>query len=215
LKIFVPIKENSQRVPRKNFRKVQGTPLYLRLFEKLKEFEVYVDTDSDEIIDNLSKRYDNVTAYRREKNLEGDKVSVCDLIFSFISKFKIEKEWICQVHVTSPFLEKETLEKVQSFTDLEYDSIVSCNPIQTRLWRKEKYGMCPVNHNPVKLEQTQDLPIYYEENSLFYAFKSDMPIETGTRIGRNPFFYESIFPDNLDIDTEDDWKLVKKIAESN
>ena len=215
MKIFVPIKENSQRVPRKNFREIEGISLYERLFKKLENFQVFVDTDSEEIIKTLNQKYPNVIAYRRSEKLLGDETSVCLLIENFIKKFNITEEWICQVHVTSPFLREETLKKVQSLSQLEYDSIVSCNPIQTRLWRKEKYGMCPVNHNPVKLEQTQDLPVYYEENSLFYAFRSDMFLETGMRIGRNPFFYESAFPENLDIDTEDDWKLVKKIAESN
>ena len=106
MKIFVPIKENSQRVCRKNFRKLDGVPLYIRLFEKLKDFDVYVDTDSDQIIDELTTRYNNITAYKRKKSLEGDAVSVCELINNFISKFKLKKEWICQVHVTSPFLKK-------------------------------------------------------------------------------------------------------------
>ena len=89
-----------------------------------------------------------------------------------------------------------------------YDSVVSCNVHQVRFWRKERYGYCPVNHNPAKLEQTQDLPKYYEENSAFYIFKPEVLIRTGNRIGQNPFFYELKDPENLDIDTEEDWKLI-------
>jgi CMP-N-acetylneuraminic acid synthetase len=33
------------------------------------------------------------------------------------------------------------------------------------------------------------------------------------RIGSSPHFYETEFPENLDIDTEEDWSLVEKIAE--
>lgn len=216
MKIFVPIKENSQRVFRKNFRKLNGVPLYIRLFEKLKDFEVYVDTDSEEIISELSKRYTNVTAYIRKKSLEGDEVSVCDLINNFITKFKLKKEWVCQVHVTSPFLKQETLNVVEVLSkNKKIDSIVSCNVLQTRFWKKEKYGYIPVNHNPTVLQQTQDLAEYYEENSLFYAFRADMFKKTNMRIGYLPHFYKTEFPENLDIDTEEDWSLVKKIAESN
>ena len=215
MKIFVPIKENSQRVPRKNFRVLSRNPLYLRLFEKLKNFDVYVDTDSDEIIKSLSEKYTNVHAYRRKSSLVGDKVSVCDLIQSFIDRFDIEDDWICQVHVTSPFLRTDTLENVKELTNSDYDSIVSCNVLQSRLWRSEDYGFSPVNHNPVYLQQTQDLPKYYEENSLFYAFKSNTFKKTNMRIGYNPYFYEVGFPENIDIDTEEDWNLVKKIEESS
>jgi CMP-N-acetylneuraminic acid synthetase len=216
VKIFVPIKENSQRVFRKNFRKLNGVPLYIRLFEKLKDFEVYVDTDSDKIIDELTARYNNVTAYKRKKSLEGDEISVCDLINNFITKFKLKKEWVCQVHVTSPFLKMETLNAVEILTKSpNFDSVVSCNILQTRLWKKENYGFIPVNHNPVVLQQTQDLAKYYEENSLFYAFRADLFKKTNMRIGSTPYFYETDFPENLDIDTEEDWSLVEKIAESN
>ena len=95
------------------------------------------------------------------------------------------------------------------------DSIVACNVLQTRLWKKEDYGFIPVNHNPVVLQQTQDLVEYYEENSLFYAFRADMFKKTNMRIGRSPNFYKTEFPENVDIDTEEDWSLVEKIAESN
>ena len=216
MKIFVPIKENSQRVFRKNFRKLNGTPLYIRLFEKLKDFDVYVDTDSDKIINELTTRYSNITAYKRKKSLEGDEVSVCDLINNFITKFKLKKEWVCQVHVTSPFLKMDTLNAVEILTKSpNFNSIVSCNILQTRLWKKENYGFIPVNHNPVVLQQTQDLAKYYEENSLFYAFRADLFKKTNMRIGSTPYFYETEFPENLDIDTEEDWSLVEKIAESN
>ena len=62
-----------------------------------------------------------------------------------------------------------------------------------------------------KLEQTQDLPKYYEENSAFYIFQPNILLKTGNRIGQNPFFYELREPENLDIDTEEDWKKVIKI----
>ena len=92
-----------------------------------------------------------------------------------------------------------------------YDSIAACNVYQNRLWRKESYGYIPVNHNPLKLEQTQDLSIFYEENSLFYMFNSDMFLKTNSRIGSNPYFWPCNYPENVDIDTENDWKLVETL----
>ena len=48
--IYIPIKQNSQRVPQKNFREFNGKPLWEHTIDKLKDFEVVVDTDSEEII---------------------------------------------------------------------------------------------------------------------------------------------------------------------
>jgi pseudaminic acid cytidylyltransferase len=214
MKIFIPIKEISQRVPKKNFRLFDGVPLYKHTLYKLKDFEVYVDTDSEEILKEIQEDENlrHVVAYKRDTSLIGHEVSVCELIHYFIYIYcDQESEIICQVHVTSPFLNVKTLTDAHTMFNEGYDSVASCNPLQTRLWRKEKYGMCPVNHNPTKLEQTQDLPIYYEENSLFYMFYSDDIANTGSRIGNNPYFYTVNFPENLDIDTEDDWKLVNMV----
>ena len=97
-------------------------------------------------------------------------MSVCDLISNFIDRYIFKDEHVCQIHVTSPFLTLLTLEAAYDRIKEGYDSVASCNEIHTRFWRKEEYGYSPINHNPMKLEQTQDLPTYYEENSNFYIF---------------------------------------------
>tara|TARA_S200002703_G_scaffold159910_2_gene175411 strand:- start:500 stop:1165 length:666 start_codon:yes stop_codon:yes gene_type:complete len=210
--IFIPIKQNSQRVPSKNFREFFGSPLYKHVVRKFHNHKVFIDTDSDEILEECKKdpTMSHVTAYKREEHLTGHKVSVCDLILHFINQFGV-KEPIAQIHVTSPFLTSKLLEKAYKKIT-KYDSVVSCNVINSRLWRKEKYGYCPVNHNPLKMEQTQDLPKYYEENSAFYIFEPNVIKTFGTRIGQNAFFYEINEPYNIDIDTEEDWdKAIRQI----
>ena len=213
MKIFVPIKHNSQRVPRKNFRKLNGVPLYKHTLYKLTEHEVYVDTDSEEIKNGIKSdsRLSNVVVLDRDKKLIGDEVSVCDLIHNFLTTYGVRDCHVCQLHVTSPFINILNVEDAYDKILEGYDSVVSCNEINTRFWRKESYGYCPVNHNPMKLEQTQDLPTFYEENSTFYIFDVEVFLKTRTRIGFNPFFYPISFPSNIDIDTEDDWSMVEKI----
>jgi CMP-N-acetylneuraminic acid synthetase len=207
--VFIPIKEKSQRVPNKNFRELEGESLYKRCLLKLAKFKVFVDTDSEKIISEIKSdsRLDHVKTYLRDPDLVGHKVSVCKLIERFIERSCIAGEDVCQVHVTSPFLSSETLEEAMKYMK-NHDSVVACNSYQNRLWRKEEYGYCPINHNPLRLEQTQDLPVFYEENSLFYIFNSSSFLKSLSRVGSNPYFYTCGFPENLDIDTEDDWNLI-------
>ena len=203
--IFIPIKHISQRVPNKNFRIFNNEPLYKNTLLKFTQDEVWVDTDSDVIIDQIRKdeRLNNINLIKRKKTLLGHKTSVCDLIIDFIKERQIA-EPIVQIHVTSPFLKRETI--IKAYKNINnYDSIVSCNLHQSRFWRKESYGYTPVNHNPIKLEQTQDLPTYYEENSAFYIFEPNVILASGNRIGANPFFFPISRPENLDIDVEQDW----------
>tara|TARA_R110002020_G_scaffold11463_1_gene43113 strand:- start:2049 stop:2708 length:660 start_codon:yes stop_codon:yes gene_type:complete len=207
MKIFIPIKHNSQRVYRKNFRVFGREPLFKHTLLKYTDQEVYVDTDSQEIIDMISsdRRLKNVTVYSRKEELRGDKVSVCDLIKDFIKTYNVTCP-VVQIHVTSPFLKKKTILDAVKFINTN-DSVVSCNSYQSRFWRKEEYGFCPVNHNPVKMEQTQDLPAIYEENSAFYIFHPEAILNTNSRIGKNPHFYTISIPENIDIDIESDWEM--------
>ena len=112
----------------------------------------------------------------------------------FINTYEV-KSHIIQIHVTSPFLLRETIVEAEKFME-EYDSVVACNIYQSRFWRQESYGYCPVNHNPVRMEQTQDLPTLYEENSAFYIFDPNIILDINSRVGVNPYFYGLTAPEN-------------------
>lgn len=200
MKVFIPIKHNSQRVPGKNFRDFGGVPLYQHCLKKFSAYDRYIDTDSNDILE-AAKEFPGVAAYRRLDSQVGDEVSVCDLIHRFVVENCDKDDIVCQIHVTSPFLKPQTLERALSHMK-DHDSVTGCNIVQSRFWRREEYGFCPVNHNPMKLEQTQDLPEFYEENSSFYMFRASVILDTGNRIGQEPFFMSVEWPENLDIDTE-------------
>jgi CMP-N-acetylneuraminic acid synthetase len=207
--VYIPIKQNSQRVPNKNFRDFNGSPLWENTVDKLNGHDVYIDTDSDTVMEkSQSKNW--VTSFSRKRHLRGDRVSVVDLLKSFVSQFSISQP-ICQIHVTSPFLNPDHINFAETkIMEDGHDSVFSADRIQNRFWREEEYGYCPINHNPMKLEQTQDLPVYYMENSYLYAFQPKV-LDFNNRIGYNPYIMEIGFPYNLDIDTEEDWKLVNVI----
>jgi len=206
--IFIPIKNESQRVPGKNFRQFGDTELWKRnalKFSQEESIPVYIDTDSNKILEEC-KLMHNVHAYRRNSHLVGNNVSVNELIGDFIHRFP-NYEVVCQVHVTSPFLLLETIIKAFGFIDTGFDSIVGATAHQSRFWRLESYGYCPVNHNPMKLENTQDLPELLQDNSALYAFTTNMFKRYKKRIGVYPYFLEIPFPQNIDIDTEEQFSL--------
>lgn len=211
MKVFVPIKEHSARVPNKNFRDFGGKPLYVHVLSRLKDFEIYVDTDSAVILDEIQNNpnLSHVTGYERNPAFIGDDISVCHLISDFIMQFLISGP-VCQVHVTSPFMTPETLNNAQRFL-VTNDSVVSCDVIQERLWEKQAGIMSAVNHDPDNLLPTQELTRLYRENSLFYIFDADKFMRTGRRVGNNPYFYETHFPESLDIDYEEDWNTCVKV----
>jgi len=204
--VFIPIKKYSQRVPQKNFRNFKGKPLWEYVIDKFKDFEVVVDTDSKEII-NKCKNKNGVIAYLRPKELRGDKVSVVKLIDNFINTNNIIDP-ICQVHVTSPFIQIEDIKKSFKLLNKGFDSVFGVTKTQKRFW--DEKGL-PLNHDPKNLLPTQNLRVWYEENSYLYTFKPEVISKFRNRIGGHYHMMEVGFPYNLDIDTEDDWQLINKI----
>tara|TARA_Y100001963_G_scaffold145148_1_gene218344 strand:- start:135 stop:773 length:639 start_codon:yes stop_codon:yes gene_type:complete len=205
MNVFIPIKEQSERVLNKNFRQLNGIPLWKHCVKKLNKYKVYIDTDSDKIIKEC-QIYNNVTAYKRDNKLLGHNTPVTDLIKNFINKFDINLP-ICQIHVTSPFLNTKHIN--QSFDILlhtDYDSVFSVTKTQKRFWDKDYK---PINHDPKILLPTQRLDPWFEENSYLYTFWPKVINNFNNRIGDNSYMMEIGHPYNLDIDTEDDWDYIK------
>ncbi len=222
MKIFIPIKKVSERVPNKNFRIFDKVPLYQYVINRLEDkFNIYIDTDSGEI---QKYRFTSlkIITYERRPWLTGHSMEVNKLIQYFLGHFiDNPDEIIIQMHVTTPFLKQKTIDDaIQHFKMLSKgQSLIACNIIQARLWRQDFRTMhdysvsIPINHNPNMLEQTQNLNNIYQDNSCFYIFTKRIFMETKTRTGINPQFYPVGFPENLDIDTEEDWELCLKLKE--
>ena len=54
---IIPIKSNSKRVPKKNFKMINGKPLYRYLLDNLSKCnfdEIYVDSNSKQIENQLN-----------------------------------------------------------------------------------------------------------------------------------------------------------------
>lgn len=84
--------------------------------------------------------------------------------------------------------------------------------LQTRLYDRDGK---PVNHNPVELIQTQDLPPLFEENSCIYMFSKHSLENTGHRIGNSPLLFEINPEEAWDIDTMLDFMIVDLLMNQN
>lgn len=213
MKVFIPIKHHSARVPGKNFRMFGRMPLYKRCLTRFKEFELWVDTDSSELKSLIAEDPDlnHVRVIDRNPELIGDDTSVNLLIEDFIHRYCKSNEVICQIHVTSPFLLPESLKQAElkikgGFKD-GIDSICSANLHNSRFWMDtdSALGYVPLNHNPLKLEKTQDLLNVYEENSAYYMFTVKSFLTNNNRIGVNHIFDPLSKLESTDIDTEADF----------
>lgn len=213
IKALLPMKGNSERVPNKNMRNFDGSPLYHAIVKSLLATKyishVVINTDS-EIIAKDAKEYfgDKIIIINRPKEIQGDFVSMNNIIDYDISQ--LEGEHFLQTHSTNPLLRSETINKAIEvyFNNLDkFDSVFGVTKVQTRFYDKNAKA---INHNPNELLRTQDLEPMYEENSNFYIFSKESFKEANNkRIGLKPQIFEVNKLEAIDIDEPEDFIMAE------
>jgi len=213
LTALLPMKGTSERVPNKNMKYFNGTPLYHSIMKSLLASQyidkVVINTDSEVIANDAKKNFkDKVLIIDRPESIRGGDVSMNIIIDYDLSK--LDGEHFLQTHSTNPLLRTETIDKAieQYFDNLkEYDSLFGVTKVQTRFYDKDAN---PINHNPEELLRTQDLEPLYEENSNFYIFSKDSFEKSNKkRIGIKPQIFEVNKLEAIDIDDPEDFKLAE------
>lgn len=211
---IVPMRHNSERVPGKNYRLLEGKPLYHHVIETLLSVpeidQVVIDTDSPIIIEDAARSFPGITVLLRPDDLRSGDTSMNDVLASTISQ--VDADLYLQTHSTNPFLSAATVSAaLHEFVDCDasVDSIFSVSRIQARLWNAD---MTPLNHNPSVLQRTQDLVPVFLENSSFYIFKPETLKEHNNRIGPKARMFEVPALEAIDIDEEHDFMLAIAVA---
>ncbi len=206
---LVPMRHHSQRVPGKNYRPLAGKPLFQHILETLQSVPeidtVMVDTDSEPVMDGVQRLFPNVKLIQRPEHLRADDVPMNDILL--YDTAQVQADFYLQTHSTNPLLKSETISrgiKIFLADSPKYDSLFSVTRLQTRLYWQDGRA---INHNPLELLQTQDLPPVYEENSCVYLFTRENLERKKHRIGDSPLMFEIDADEAWDIDEELDFEI--------
>lgn len=213
---LLPMRHNSERVPGKNYRMFAGQPLFHCILQSLLKCdyvkEIVIDTDSLPIIEDVTKKFPQVTLIKRPNYLRGATVPMNDIIAWDVSQ--IEADFYIQTHSTNPLLRSETIKKsIESFLKHypRCDSLFSVTRLQTRLWDQK---IRAINHDPKILLRTQDLSPIYEENSNLYIFTKGSFEKNKNRIGNKPIMFEIDRQEAIDIDEELDFQFAELLYQN-
>jgi CMP-N-acetylneuraminic acid synthetase len=213
---LIPMRHHSQRIPGKNYRMLDGKPLFHHILLTLQQCpeitQIAVDTDSPEIMAGLREFFPEVKIIIRPSELRADTVPMNEILIYDISQ--APADLYLQTHSTNPLLRQSTISRaIKNMLEAgpTKDSLFSVTRLQTRLY--DSNGVA-INHDPHILLQTQDLPPVFEENSCIYLFTPESLRIHKTRIGATPILFETTPEESWDIDEESDFKIVETLIQS-
>lgn len=215
---LIPIKDHSERVEGKNFRRLGEKALWEHIVSTLSAMEeigaIYIDTDSERLTQARLAPYPKVRIIERPEELRGDYVSTNRLFAHDLTQVDPKFERFVQTHATNPLLKAETIRRAmhafgEALSAGTADSLFSVTAYHARFYRP---GGEPINHDPEELLRTQDLEPVFEENSNLYLFTRESFAARQARIGLNPILFEMDQIEATDIDDETNWKLAEALV---
>lgn len=209
---FIPIKANSERVPGKNFRILNGKKLYQYICEHVKAAdifdEVYIDTNSDEIAEYAKKM--NYKVIDRKPELARDTANGNDLLV-YHQELYPNYDYYFQAFATAPYLQPETIRMCveRLIMSGEHDSCFTATENHGFYWLLGN----PINYRPGILPRSQDMVAVNEETTGLYGIKREALKKYHCRIGRKPYIQIVDKFQAVDINTEEDLKIAEVIGQ--
>ncbi len=216
ISVVVPAKGSSDRVREKNLIKVLDHSLTEMACEKLLKSKiidnVYLDTDSEKIIDDVLHLFSKgLKLIRRPKELANNKITANDLIVYALHS--IDKcDLILQSFVTSPLLKIETIDQcIKKFIkSKKHDAFLTVESTQEYWWSKNGQ---PTNFDINILPNSVDLEKIYKETHGLYGIYTKSLFKNKNRFGSNTMLIETSKVEGLDINDEDDLKFLRAIMD--
>jgi len=206
----VPAKGTSSRIASKNTKLLDGIPLFFYSIKKLLKSniidEVWLDTESEEIIDIVSDT--NCKIFKRDVLFADNKTDGNKLFLNEVEN--IESDIYIQLLATSPFIKLETIENGVKFLidNLDaYDSIVLVNKQALYTW-DENGPVYDINNIP----NSNDLTPTTIETMGMYISTKESALKTKRRIGEKPFQLIATAEEAIDVNYPEEFKLANFIA---
>ena len=210
---FIPIKSNSERVPGKNFRLLNGKKLYEYICEHVLQAavfdDIFVDTNSEEITVYAQKMGFHTIA--RKPELAQNTANGNDLLVYHYNLYP-EYDYYFQAFATAPYLKPETIRRcVETLVaSEEYDSCFTAIESHGFYW----LNGTPINYRPGILPRSQDMAAVIEETTGLYGIQRDSLERYRCRIGRKPYIFPVSKFEAVDINTEEDLSVAQYIGKA-
>ena len=185
----IPARGGSKGVPRKNLRRVGGTPLIVRAIQAARAARrvdlVVVSTDDDEIA-RVAEAAGARVVHRPAELADDTATSESALLHAMtvLEDDGIRIGTLVFLQATSPFIPAEGIDRaVDAVRGGGYDSAFSAFETYAFVWRRADGTAAAVGHDAARRPRRQDREPHYQETGAFYAFDA-----AGFRRAQHRFF---------------------------
>ena len=213
---IIPARINSKRIIEKNIKKINQKPLIQITIEVLKKSKffnkIHISTDSKKIKRIVNKHNLDID-FMRSNKLSKDKTPVADVVNFVLKKYNNLGEYFDEVwlfYVSNPFLNINHINKAYKLYKKDYKkfSIMTVSnysyPISWAMTINKKKFLTPIN-GLKKFANKKDILC---EAGMFVIYQKDFA-KKNVKIKYKP--YKIPIWETVDIDTEEDLKLAKKL----
>ena len=221
---MIPVRTGSKRVKNKNLRLINNKHLVEYIIESTIEAneenkifdEIYINSESD-LFKSIADK-NNIKFYKRLEELSSDEATNDDFMLDFLQN--VECDIVVQLLATSPFI---TSKEIKDFCSIilknNYDTLVSITNIQIECIYENK----GINFDKLKkTPPSQSLEPVKAYACGIMGWKKEKFIDNMNKFSSayhggdgNTGYFELKGLSTIDIDTEDDFLIAKKILGDN
>lgn len=226
---LIPARSGSKGLSNKNIKNMIDRPLLAWSIEQAKQTEYYKRGEMRIIVSTDSQKYKDIAIkwgaevpFLRPKNISQDNSTDLDFIKHALIWLKTNEKYspdiILHLRPTQPCRKKGLIDDcLNKFIGSEYDSLRTVIPTKKtpyKMYTKNGTELKPLFHSingilePYNMGR-QYLPKTYLHNGYVDIIKSDLI--KNDRLSGKILAYEMKETDNIDIDTEEDWKVAERI----
>ena len=217
--LHIPAREGSNRVPRKNMRKMNDKPMIAYSVEASIKSNItsnlYVNTDSSEIIKYIKESYHEFKIYKRDKNLANDKASSEDFNLDIIEK--LDPDTLIMINPVCPLVEPSDIKNaVQYYSNSECDTLITSNSTNMQTFCEGE----PININiNEQLAPSQSNKLVTTLNWAITiwdakSFKSRMKNDGFASLGKKRVLFDISQINSFKVSEEKDFLFVEKLIQS-
>jgi CMP-N-acetylneuraminic acid synthetase len=217
--LHIPAREGSKRVPGKNMRNMNNKPMIAYAVEaSIKSnitSDLYVNTDSSEIITFIREAYPNFKIYNRAKNLANDKASSEDFNLDIIKN--LEPDTLVMINPVCPLIESSDIKNaLDCYAASECDTLITSNSTRMQTFCEGEPININVNEQLAPSQSNKLITTLNWAVTIWDAksFKSRMTNDGFASLGKKRVLFDINQINSFKVSEEKDFLFVEKLIQS-